>query len=108
MIRKSRLTNNRAMKRVVGSKSKNKKLELLSKIEDKLDNIGVSYGPIVYDELQSRLEQTIDIFNNDLDNLLSDFFSTYASKNKKSKIKEDKDSSKKPKYISEYENSKKD
>ena len=108
MIRKSRLTKNRAMRRVVASKSNNKKADLLSKVEDKLDNVGLNYGPVVYDELQSRLEKTIDTFNKDLDNLLSEFFPTYTSKGKKSKTKSSKESSKKPKYISEYEKSKED
>ena len=108
MIRKNRLIRNRAMKRVVGSKSNNKKVELLSKIEDKLDGIGVNYGPVVYDELQSRLEKTVDIFNKDLDILLADFFSSYRSKNKKSAGKKSKSDTKKPKYISEYEKSKQD
>tara|TARA_B100001750_G_scaffold215054_1_gene198824 strand:- start:335 stop:661 length:327 start_codon:yes stop_codon:yes gene_type:complete len=108
MIRKTRLTKNRAMRRVVGSKTNNKKDELLSKIEDKLDDIGVNYGPVVYDELQSRLEKTVDTFNKDLDALLSDFFSSYTSKNKKTSTKQSKDSNNKPKYISEYEKSKKD
>tara|TARA_B100000131_G_scaffold149903_1_gene145443 strand:- start:57 stop:365 length:309 start_codon:yes stop_codon:yes gene_type:complete len=83
-----------------------KKTELLSKIDQKLSDMGEKYGPVVYEELQSRLEKTIDIFHKDVDSLFSSF-STYKSDNKVDNSNEDK-SSKKPKYISDYENSKKD
>ena len=82
------------------------KTELLSKIDEKLSDMGEKYGPIVYQELQSRLEKTIDIFHKDVDSLFSSF-PTYNSKNKANSDSKDKDA-KKPKYISDYEKSKKD
>tara|TARA_B100000131_G_scaffold313458_1_gene348862 strand:+ start:125 stop:433 length:309 start_codon:yes stop_codon:yes gene_type:complete len=89
------------------SKSDNsKKTELLSKIDEKLSDMGEKYGPIVYEELQSRLEKTIDTFHKDVDSLFS-AFPTYSSKNKEDSNSKDKDA-KKPKYISDYEKSKKD
>ena len=55
--------------------------------------------------MQSRLEKTIQIFNDEVETLFSSTFSTYKSKrNTKKKKKED---SKKPQYISDYEKSKK-
>ncbi len=89
----------------VNKADNNKKTELLSKIDEKLNDMGEKYGPVVYDELQSRLEKTIDIFHKDVDSLFSSF-STYKSDNKVDNSNEDK-SSKKPKYISDYEKSKK-
>ena len=92
------------------SSDNGKKTELLSTIDKKLDDIGLEYGPIVYGELQSRLEKTIDIFNNDVETLFKGAFSTYkSSSNKTDKSKEfDEDTGKKPKYISDYEKSKQD
>ena len=90
----------------VNKADNNKKTELLSKIDEKLNDMGEKYGPVVYDELQSRLEKTIDIFHKDVDSLFS-AFPTYSSKNKEDSNSKDKDA-KKPKYISDYEKSKKD
>ena len=108
MIRKKRLTANKAMRKVVNGRTTNKKkMELLSSIDQKLDNVESEYGPIVYTELQSRLEESIKLFNEDVNSLFSSSFSSYKPK-AKSKEKEDSDKSKKPKYISVYEESKKD
>ena len=72
------------------SNDNSKKTELLSSIDKKLDDIGLEYGPIVYDELQSRLEKTIQIFNDEVETLFSSTFSTYKSKrNTNKKKKED-------------------
>ena len=107
MIRKKRLSTNNAMRKVVSTKTVNKKkMKLLSSIDKKLDSIESEYGPIVYTELQSRLEETIKIFNEDVNSLFSSSFSSYKSRVKtKSK---DVGKNKKPKYISAYEESKKD
>ena len=85
------------------------KTELLSKIDEKLSDMGEKYGPIVYQELQSRLEKTIDIFHKDVDNLFNSF-STYNSTKKTNKEDDNVDDNEtsKPKYISDYEDSKKD
>ena len=107
MIRKKRLSTNKAMRKVVSTKTVNKKkIKLLSSIDAMLDNIESEYGPIVYTELQSRLEETIKIFNEDVKLIFSNSFSSYKSRIKaKSK---DLDKNKKPKYLSVYEESKKD
>ena len=93
-------------KKIAGALALIKKTELLSKIDQKLNDMGEKYGPIVYEELQSRLEKTIDIFHKDVDSLFSSF-PTYKSNTNTDNDSKEK-SSKKPKYISDYEKSKKD
>ena len=92
--------------KAINKPDNNKKAELLSKIDQKLNDMGEKYGPIVYEELQSRLEKTIDIFHKDVDSLFSSF-PTYKSNTNTDNDSKEK-SSKKPKYISDYEKSKKD
>ena len=68
-----------------------------------LEKIELEYGPVVYKELQTRLEKTIQIFNDEVESLFMKTFSTYKSSNTKGKKKE---TTNKPKYISDYEKSK--
>ena len=110
MVIKKRLVSkktlgNRPMRKIVGAKNINdKKSDLLNKIDSKLEKIELEYGPVVYNELQTRLEKTIQIFNDEVESLFMQTFSTYKS----SKTKENKkDKANKPKYISDYEKSKK-
>ena len=111
MIMKKRLgikktLGNKPMRKIIGNNSiKNKKTELLAGIDKKLEYIELEYGPVVYKELQSRLEKTIQIFNDEVESLFKSTFSTYKSK-KNNNIKKQK-GSKKPQYISDYEKSKK-
>ena len=92
--------------KAVNKANNSKKTELLSKIDQKLNDMGDKYGPIVYEELQSRLEKTIDIFHKDVDSLFSSFSTHKSNTNIDDNSKEK--SSKKPKYITDYEKSKKD
>ena len=110
MVIKKRLVSkktlgNRPMRKIVGAKSINeKKSDLLNQIDSKLEKIELEYGPIVYKELQTRLEKTIQIFNDEVESLFIKTFSTYkSSKTKDHKKKKNN----KPKYISDYEKSKK-
>ena len=112
MVMKKRIANkktlgNRPMRKIIGSKSQvnDKKTELLADIDKKLENIELEYGPVVYNELQARLEKTIQIFNDEVESLFSNTFSTYKTKKNAKNTK--KESSKKPQYISDYEESKK-
>jgi hypothetical protein len=98
---------NRPMRKIVNNKIvNNKKTELLADIDKKLENIELEYGPVVYKELQSRLEKTIQIFNDEVESLFLSTFSTYKS-NPTTKSKKNQESEKKPQYISDYEKSKK-
>ena len=110
MVIKKRLVSkktlgNRPMRKIVGAKNINdKKSDLLNKIDSKLEKIELEYGPVVYKELQTRLEKTIQIFNDEVESLFIKTFSTYkSSKTKDHKKKKNN----KPKYISDYEKSKK-
>ena len=87
MIRQKKMVNNRAMRKVVSNKKVNrKKIELLAEIDKKLDSIESEYGPIVYKELQSRLENTIKVFNKEVDRLFSKTFES-DKLHKKVKVK---------------------
>ena len=89
----------------LNKRSRNNQIDHILDIEQKLTSIDDKYGPIVYKELQSRLEKTIDTFNKDVEKM----FSNFKTFNKKdfNKIKTKAESSKKPKYITDYEKSKK-
>ena len=66
---------NRPMRKIVGAKSiSNKKSDLLTKIDNKLEKIELEYGPVVYKELQTRLEKTIQIFNDEVESLFMKTF----------------------------------
>jgi len=100
---KSRITP-----RVSHSKVKeSKKHDLLKDIDTKLESIDKKYGPVVYEELQSRLEKTINIFHEDIEKLFKENFSSYKSDDKSTQSVND-EKYVKPKYISDYEKSKKD
>ena len=85
--------------------NESKKDFLLEEIDIKLEGIDKKYGPVVYEELQSRLEKTIDIFHEDIEKLFMKNFSSYKSHDKQDQLIDDE---KKPKYISDYEKSKED
>ena len=79
----------------------------LEDIDIKLESIDKKYGPVVYEELQSRLEKTINIFHEDIEKLFKENFSSYKSDDKSNQSVND-EKYVKPKYISDYEKSKKD
>ena len=98
--------NSRITPRSSNKKAKESKKDfLLKEIDIKLEGIDKKYGPVVYEELQSRLEKTIDMFHEDIEKLFMKNFSSYKSDNKQDQLVNDE---KKPKYISDYEKSKKD
>ena len=94
-----RVSNNRAKESI--------KHNLLKDIDIKLEGLDKKYGPVVYEELQSRLEKTIDIFHEDIEKLFKENFSSYKYDNKPPQSVND-EKYVKPKYISDYEKSKKD
>ena len=100
-------------KKTNGSSDNEKKSQLLNSLDESLEKIGLEYGPIVYEELKSRLEITISDFNNDLDKTLKSSFQKYNDQKKKLVNNFDTDEPNsseeglKPKYISDYEKTKK-
>ena len=112
IVRKKRGSISKINSRITPKRSnkvakESKKDFLLKEIDAKLDGIDKKYGPVVYQELQSRLEKTIDIFHEDIENLFKKNFSSY--KNDKKVVQSVNDEKYiKPKYISDYEESKKE
>ena len=56
------------------SDSNDKKGELLIKVDELMQKLSDDYGPFLLDELQKRLESTINEFNSDLKSLLINIF----------------------------------
>ena len=110
IVRKKRGSISKINSRITARESnktakESKKDYLLKEIDIKLEGIDKKYGPVVYEELQSRLEKTIDMFHEDIEKLFMKNFSSYKSDDKQDQLVNDE---KKPKYISDYEKSKKD
>ena len=68
------------------SSANNKRSELLIKVDDLMEKLNNEYGPFLLDELQKRLETTINEFHADLKMIFEDSFKNY--KNKSNKISE--------------------
>ncbi len=90
------------------SKSSEKKGDILIQIDDLMGNLENEYGPLMIQELQTRLMKTINDFRNDLQIVLNNSFEEHKNKYKKldntSKAEGDKDT---PSYIADYEKNKK-
>ncbi|MAW74751.1 MAG: hypothetical protein CMG09_02350 [Candidatus Marinimicrobia bacterium] len=80
------------------SKSNDKKSQLLIKVDELMEKLDNDYGPLLLEELQKRLETTINEFHSDLKTILEQ---TFNEKNAKFK---DSQESEVPTFIAEYEN----
>ena len=80
------------------SKSNDKKSQLLIKVDELMEKLDNDYGPLLLEELQKRLETTINEFHSDLKTILEQ---TFSEKNAKLK---DSPESEVPTFIAEYEN----
>ena len=87
------------------SNSKNKRGELLIKVDNLMEKLDNEYGPFLLDELNKRLEQTIEKFNSDLKTILDESFKVYdLKKNEMDKFfSENPEESSMPSFIAEYE-----
>ena len=87
------------------SKSKDKRGELLIKVDNLMEKLDNEYGPFLLDELNKRLEQTIEKFNSDLKTILDESFKVYDfKKNEMDKLfSENPEESSMPSFIAEYE-----
>ncbi len=65
------------------SKDSNKKSELLVKLDELLETVGDKYGPFMIEELYSRMEKTINEFNEELNSI---FESTFEQSKKINKV----------------------
>ena len=90
------------------SKSNDKRSELLIKVDSLMEKLDNEYGPFLLDELQRRLELTIEEFHDDLKSILEKTFKNHEMKVKgKMNISEDVSPSDVPTFIAEYEEKKK-
>jgi len=100
MAIKKNITNKSSL-----SKSNDKRSQLLIKVDNLMEKLDNEYSPLLLDELNKRLELTIEKFNSDLKMILDDTFNKYNFKVKEmNKLfpNEEEDSSV-PTFIAKYE-----
>ena len=100
MVMKKNIINKQRL-----SNSKNKRGELLIKVDNLMEKLDNEYGPFLLDELNKRLEQTIEKFNSDLKTILDESFKVYDfKKSEMDKLfSENPEESSMPSFIAEYE-----
>jgi len=84
--------------KAVLSKSNDKKSQLLIKVDQLMEKLDNDYGPLLLEELQKRLETTINEFHSDLKTILEQTFNESNSKLDNSLESEV------PTFIADYEN----
>ena len=75
MAIKKNITNKSSL-----SKSNDKRSQLLIKVDNLMEKLDNEYGPLLLDELNKRLELTIEKFNSDLKMILDDTFNKFNFK----------------------------
>ena len=88
------------------SKSNDKRSQLLIKVDNLMEKLDSEYGPLLLDELNKRLEKTIEKFNSDLKMILDDVFEKHNFKTEEMNklFPTEENSSSVPSFIAEYEN----
>ena len=51
--------------------------DLLEELDERLEQIGGDYGPILMEELQNRLEQVVNNFNDEVHDMFTQSFNTW-------------------------------
>ena len=51
--------------------------DLLDELDERLELIGGDYGPILMEELQNRLEQVVNNFNNEVHDMVTESFNKW-------------------------------
>ena len=83
------------------SNANDKRGELLIKVDELMEKLSNDYGPFLLDELQKRLEATINEFNSDLKSILEESFKNHDMRFKdRLNIESESDV---PTFIAEYE-----
>lgn len=82
--------------------SNNKRAEMLVKIDSMLEQIDTKYGPYILEELQKRIEFTIEEFFNDLKLVLSNVFDKSKNNSNKVSINHDNNQMETPVFIAEH------
>jgi|TARA_Y100000766_G_C18627684_1_gene469218 hypothetical protein len=85
-------------KNVSLSNSNNKRAEMLVKIDSMLEEIDSKYGPYILEELQKRIEFTIEEFFNDLKIVLENVF----DKSNSLSVNQDNNQMETPVFIAEH------
>ena len=80
------------------SNSNNKRAEMLVKIDSMLEEIDSKYGPYILEELQKRIEFTIEEFFNDLKIVLENVFDKSYSLS----VNQDNNQMETPVFIAEH------
>ena len=83
------------------SASNDKRGEMLIKINELMGEINSNYGPFILDELQKRLEFTIQEFNDDLKIVLETTFNKHNNLNKEEQSSLSNDEI--PSFIAEHQ-----
>jgi len=83
------------------SSSNDKRGEMLIKIDELMEKINSNYGPFILDELQKRLEFTIQEFNDDLKIVLETTFNKHNNLNKEEQSSLSNDEI--PSFIAEHQ-----
>jgi len=82
--------------------SNNKRAEMLVKIDSMLEQIDNKYGPFILEELQKRIEFTIEEFFNDLKLVLNNVFDKSKNNSNKSSVNQDNNQMETPVFIAEH------
>ena len=82
--------------------SNNKRAEMLVKIDSMLEQIDNKYGPFILEELQKRIEFTIEEFFNDLKLVLNNVFDKSKNHSNKSSVNQDNNQMETPVFIAEH------
>ena len=82
--------------------SNNKRAEMLVKIDSMLEQIDNKYGPFILEELQKRIEFTIEEFFNDLKLVLNNVFDKSKNNSNKSSVNQDNNQMEMPVFIAEH------
>ena len=82
--------------------SNNKRAEMLVKIDSMLEQIDSKYGPFILEELQKRIEFTIEEFFNDLKLVLNNVFDKSKNNSNKLSVNQDNNQMETPVFIAEH------
>ena len=82
--------------------SSNKRAEMLVKIDSMLEQIDSKYGPFILEELQKRIEFTIEEFFNDLKLVLNNVFDKSKKKSNELSVNQDNSQMETPVFIAEH------
>ena len=86
------------------SKSNDKRGKLLIRVDELMEKLDNEYGPFLLDELQKRLETTIEDFHTDLKTVLEGVFKAHDLKLDQNNRASNKDGTAEvPKFIAKYE-----